>query len=146
MAYRTEAGCAVGARHATARSGLDVLVGSLMSRSKTLPTEEKFGQPLKMNETETLCNGQWLRLKRRGRWEFAERVNAGGGVIIVAVTPEDRLLLVEQYRAAIECEDDRNAGRASSAISRTRRTSTRSKRRGASCSRKPATKPDASNS
>src|SRR3982750_1497292 len=55
-----------------------------------------------MNETETLCNGQWLRLKRRGRWEFAERVNAGGGVIIVAVTPEDRLLLVEQYRAAID--------------------------------------------
>jgi len=62
----------------------------------------KFGQPLKMTETETLCNGQWLRLKRRGRWEFAERVNAGGGVIIVAVTPEDRLLLVEQYRAAIQ--------------------------------------------
>ena len=61
-----------------------------------------MGQPLKMTETETLCNGKWLRLKRRGRWEFAERVNAGGGVIIVAVTPEDRLLLVEQYRAAIE--------------------------------------------
>jgi len=55
-----------------------------------------------MTETETLCNGQWLRLKKRGRWEFAERVNAGGGVIIVAVTPEDRLLLVEQYRAAID--------------------------------------------
>ncbi len=57
-----------------------------------------------MTETETLCNGKWLRLKRRGRWEFAERVNAGGGVIIVAVTPEDRLLLVEQYRAAIEAK------------------------------------------
>jgi ADP-ribose pyrophosphatase len=73
-----------------------------MGRIETLSTEEKFGQPLKMTETETLCNGKWLRLKRRGRWEFAERVNAGGGVIIVAVTPEDRLLLVEQYRAAIE--------------------------------------------
>ena len=55
-----------------------------------------------MTETETLCNGKWLRLRKRGRWEFAERVNAGGGVIIVAVTPENRLLLVEQYRAAIE--------------------------------------------
>ena len=55
-----------------------------------------------MTETETLCNGKWLRLRRRGRWEFAERVNAGGGVIIVAVTPDDKLLLVEQYRAAIE--------------------------------------------
>jgi ADP-ribose pyrophosphatase len=67
-----------------------------------LTREKKFRQPLKMNETETLCNGEWLRLKRRGRWEFAERVNAGGGVIIVAVTPEDRLLLVEQHRAAID--------------------------------------------
>ena len=55
-----------------------------------------------MTVSETLCNGKWLRLKRRGRWEFAERVNAGGGVIIVAVTPDDKLLLVEQYRAAIE--------------------------------------------
>ena len=55
-----------------------------------------------MTETETLCNGQWLRLKRRGRWEFAERVNAGGGVIIVAVTADDKLLLVEQYRVAVE--------------------------------------------
>lgn len=55
-----------------------------------------------MTETETLCNGKWLRLKRRGRWEYAERTNPGGGVMIIAVTPEDRLLFVEQYRPAIE--------------------------------------------
>lgn len=55
-----------------------------------------------MTQTETLCNGRWLRLKRRGRWEFAERVNPGGAVIIIAVTPEDRLLFVEQWREAIE--------------------------------------------
>jgi len=56
-----------------------------------------------MNETVTLCNGVWLRLKRRGRWEYAERTNPGGGVMIIAVTPEDRILFVEQYRPAIEC-------------------------------------------
>jgi len=56
-----------------------------------------------MTETETLCNGKWLRLKRRGRWEYAERTNPGGGVMIIAVTAEDRLLFVEQYRPAIEC-------------------------------------------
>lgn len=56
-----------------------------------------------MTETETLCNGKWLRLKRRGRWEYAERTNPGGGVMIIAVTPEDCLLFVEQYRPAIEC-------------------------------------------
>lgn len=56
-----------------------------------------------MTETETLCNGTWLRLKRRGRWEYAERTNPGGGVMIIAVTAQDRLLFVEQYRPAIEC-------------------------------------------
>ena len=56
-----------------------------------------------MTETETLCNGKWLRLRRRGRWEYAERTNPGGGVMIIAVTPDDRLLFVEQYRPAIEC-------------------------------------------
>ncbi|MEO7326136.1 MAG: NUDIX hydrolase [Dokdonella sp.] len=56
-----------------------------------------------MTETETLCNGKWLRLKRRGRWEYAERTNPGGGVMIIAVTAEDRLLFVEQFRPAIEC-------------------------------------------
>jgi ADP-ribose pyrophosphatase len=56
-----------------------------------------------MTETETLCNGKWLRLKRRGRWEFAERTNPNGGVMIIALTAEDRILFVEQYRPAIAC-------------------------------------------
>jgi len=54
-----------------------------------------------MTQTETLFNGSWLRLMRRGRWEFAERMNPGGGVIIIAVTPEDRILFVEQWREAV---------------------------------------------
>jgi len=54
-----------------------------------------------MTETETLFNGRWLRLRRRGRWEFAERTNPGGGVIIIAVTPENRILFVEQWREAV---------------------------------------------
>lgn len=54
-----------------------------------------------MTETELLCNGRWLRLLRRGRWEFAERVHPGGGVMIIAVTEEDRVLFVEQWREAL---------------------------------------------
>ena len=50
---------------------------------------------------ETLYVGKWLSLRKRGRWEFAERNNPGGAVIILAVTPEDKLLFVEQYRVAI---------------------------------------------
>jgi len=55
-----------------------------------------------MSDTETLYGGKWLRLMRRGRWEYAERTNPGGGVMIIAVTPEDCLLFVEQYRPALQ--------------------------------------------
>ncbi|SEJ09539.1 NUDIX hydrolase [Frateuria terrea] len=50
---------------------------------------------------ETLCQGRWLSLRKRGRWEYAERNNPGGAVIIVAVTPDDCVLFVEQYRVSI---------------------------------------------
>ncbi|MEZ5464894.1 MAG: NUDIX hydrolase [Lysobacteraceae bacterium] len=49
----------------------------------------------------TLAEGEYLRLIRRAGWEYAERSNARCAVIIVAITPEDRLLLVEQFRVPI---------------------------------------------
>lgn len=57
-----------------------------------------------MTETEVLFNGHWLRMCRRGRWEFADRTNPGGGVVIAAVTPEDRILFVEQWREALRAQ------------------------------------------
>src|SRR3546814_16473674 len=51
--------------------------------------------------TETLFEGQYLRLKRQGHWEYAERCNANCAAIVVALTPEDTLLFVEQYRIPI---------------------------------------------
>ncbi len=51
--------------------------------------------------TLTLHAGNWLTLKKRGRWEFVERNNPEGAVIIVAVTPGDCVLFVEQYRVPI---------------------------------------------
>lgn len=50
---------------------------------------------------ETLHEGRWLSLRKRGRWEYAERNNPGGAVIILAVTPADKVLFVEQYRVPI---------------------------------------------
>lgn len=47
---------------------------------------------------EVLLTGRFLSLAREGRWEYAERVNATGAAIILAVTPQRKLLLVEQYR------------------------------------------------
>ncbi|MEO6927098.1 MAG: NUDIX hydrolase [Rhodanobacter sp.] len=50
---------------------------------------------------ETLYEGRWLSLRKRGRWEYAERNNPSGAVIILAVTPADNVLFVEQYRVSI---------------------------------------------
>ncbi len=52
---------------------------------------------------ETLYRGCWLTLRRRGHWEYVERNNPGGAAIIIAVTPEDKVLFVEQYRVPIAC-------------------------------------------
>lgn len=48
-----------------------------------------------------LHDGEFLRLKRRDNWEYVERANARAAVIIVAVTDDDALLLVEQPRVPI---------------------------------------------
>jgi len=56
-----------------------------------------------MTESQTLFNGRWLRLMRRGTWEYVERVNPSGAVIVVAVTDEDEVVFVEQYRPPIQC-------------------------------------------
>lgn len=48
-----------------------------------------------------LHQGHWLTLKHRGRWEFVARNNPGGAAIIIAVTPADEILFVEQFRVPI---------------------------------------------
>lgn len=49
----------------------------------------------------TLYASQFLALIREGHWEYVDRVNASGAAIIVAVTPDEKLLLVEQYRIPV---------------------------------------------
>ncbi|MEK7780911.1 MAG: NUDIX hydrolase [Verrucomicrobiota bacterium] len=49
----------------------------------------------------TLDTGKFLALVKEGQWEYAERTNASGAAIIVAVTDEQKLLLVEQYRIPV---------------------------------------------
>jgi len=48
-----------------------------------------------------LHNGQFLALIREGHWEYVDRVNASGAAIVVAVTTEQNILLVEQYRIPV---------------------------------------------
>ncbi|MBN1516579.1 NUDIX hydrolase [Candidatus Sumerlaeota bacterium] len=50
---------------------------------------------------ETLFAGKHLHFVRRENWEFAARAHAVGAVALIAVTPEDELLLTEQYRPPV---------------------------------------------
>jgi ADP-ribose pyrophosphatase len=47
---------------------------------------------------EVLSAGKYLRLVKRDHWEFADRHTCRGAVVVVAVTNERRLILVEQFR------------------------------------------------
>ena len=49
----------------------------------------------------TLYAGKFLALVKEGRWEYVDRIGATGAAIVVAVTNEQKLLLVEQYRIPV---------------------------------------------
>jgi len=48
-----------------------------------------------------LFQGEFLSLIREAHWEYSNRHNATGAAVIVAVTPERKILLVEQYRIPV---------------------------------------------
>ena len=51
---------------------------------------------------ETLCSGRFLALLRDGRWEYVSRVRARGAAFVLALTPAQEIILVEQYRVAVQ--------------------------------------------
>jgi len=51
--------------------------------------------------TDELGKGRFLRLVRRDGWEWAERTNATGVVVIAACTPDDEVLFVRQHRPPV---------------------------------------------
>lgn len=53
---------------------------------------------------ETLHQGRWLRLARRGKWEFVQRVHqgsSGANAVVIFAESEDGVVLVEQPRPAL---------------------------------------------
>ena len=44
---------------------------------------------------------KFLNLIKEGHWEYVDRVNATGAALIAAVTAENKILLVEQYRIPV---------------------------------------------
>jgi ADP-ribose pyrophosphatase len=54
------------------------------------------------NLKQTLYEGDWLRLVRIDHWESCERTHGQGmAVIVIAVTPADEVLFVEQFRVPL---------------------------------------------
>ena len=49
----------------------------------------------------TLHSSTFLKLIREGHWEYVDRVGATGAALILALTAEDKVLLVEQYRIPV---------------------------------------------
>lgn len=53
---------------------------------------------------ETLYEGRFLKMVKEDGWEFVERVNSISVVIIVAVTNDQRILFVEQFRKPVNAK------------------------------------------
>jgi ADP-ribose pyrophosphatase len=54
-----------------------------------------------MPEIEILFETQWIRVLRQGRWHFVRRPQSTSAVGILAVTPDNEIVLVEQFRIPI---------------------------------------------
>jgi ADP-ribose pyrophosphatase len=55
-----------------------------------------------MPEIETLFESRWIRFHRIGHWDFVVRPDSAHCVGILAITPEDEIILVEQFRIPIQ--------------------------------------------
>lgn len=53
-------------------------------------------------KTETLSETPFLRLLRRGRWDYVQRTGRSVAVALIATTPDDRIVLIEQHRIPVD--------------------------------------------
>ncbi len=56
-----------------------------------------------MSEPTTLFTSRWLTLQQRGHWEFVRRPHANAAVGILAITDEQNIILIEQFRIPVQC-------------------------------------------
>ncbi len=50
---------------------------------------------------QVMWEGRFIRMMRQGRWEYADRSRGIGAAVILAVTGDDEVVLVEQYRVPL---------------------------------------------
>lgn len=51
---------------------------------------------------EIVYTGKFLNMAKEGRWEFCERVNDTRAAMIFACTPDNKVLLVEEFRPPVD--------------------------------------------
>ena len=57
-----------------------------------------------MSDSNNLYRGRYLGISERDGWEYATRVNASAVVVVVPVTDDGCLVLVEQFRLPVNAE------------------------------------------
>jgi len=57
-----------------------------------------------IEQREILAEGKYVRLVKRGRWEWVERTNCSSAVVMVAVTRERKVVFIEQYRHPLDAK------------------------------------------
>ncbi len=50
---------------------------------------------------ETVWQGRFIRMMKDGKWEYASRARGIEAAVILAITPQDEVVLVEQYRVPL---------------------------------------------
>jgi ADP-ribose pyrophosphatase len=50
------------------------------------------------NQRQILAEGKYVRLVKRGRWEWVERTNCSSAVVILPITAKWEVIFIEQYR------------------------------------------------
>ena len=55
-----------------------------------------------MSEPETIEEGKHLHFLLRGTWEYVSRPGISGIVLVVPITDDDQIVLVEQYRPPVD--------------------------------------------
>lgn len=61
-------------------------------------------EPMEEPMKEVTYEGRFLKMVKENGWEYVERVNSTGVVIIVALTSDHKILFVEQFRPPIHAK------------------------------------------
>jgi ADP-ribose pyrophosphatase len=57
---------------------------------------------MQLPDPESLHETPWLRLERIGHWDYVRRPHSNDCVGILAITPDDEIVLVEQFRIPVQ--------------------------------------------